>query len=206
MAIYFVGKYPSLYNKLQNEKSISEYIASLESSMNEISSEMDGVMELLNELQGDYSKELRENLSNFIKETRAIYADITEQLKKASDDVSSLSSSLGEFQSNDNDLELEKLNLENTQLQKDSLIDLHSPSGAQLLSKIQELESLINEIEDLTLGSKDKCDNNILALDSFNDGIVDLRIRMASIASMNNGLCEFTYNIIFNFLANRTNI
>ena len=188
MAIYFIGKYPSLYNKLQNEKSISEYIASLESSMNEISSEMDGVMELLNELQGDYSKELRENLSNFIKETKAIYEDITEQLKKASDDVSSLSSNLGEFQSNDNDLESEKGNLENAQSQKNSLSDMQSTSAAQLLSKIQELEALINEIEDLTLDSRDKCDNNILALDSFNDGIVDLRIRMASIASMNNGI------------------
>ena len=61
MAIYFVGEYESIYSKLKNEKSISEYTASLKSSMSKVETEMNGVIDLIDELDGNYSKELRIN-------------------------------------------------------------------------------------------------------------------------------------------------
>jgi hypothetical protein len=205
MAIYFVDKYQSAYSKMENEKSTIEYGASIESCVNEIDSEIQGVMELLEELDGNYTGELKVNLKNFLSETKNTYTYIVDEFKSITNEIGILSNSLSSFKAEDEKLEIktdEQTNTENTlnntpqyieemeyglNKNETTYITKTNPIYIEYAAKLEELKIAIEEMTKVVLDYKSKCDTSLTAIDKFNDAIVDIRIKVATIATMNQG-------------------
>lgn len=72
MAILFEGKYPPLYDSLQDETMVLENQTSLSTNVEEIDSEFAGIIVMLDELCGEYADELKNSIGSIVTEAKII--------------------------------------------------------------------------------------------------------------------------------------
>ncbi len=192
MAIYFLGQYPELYETLSTDTMLAESKSTLSTAIDEVSSEMSGVTGLITELTGDYSGELAESLMQLVDELNVTYTTVTEGLNGAVQEMTDLSTNLGEFKTNDEDLESKNSDLsteENRSVKhyEDEERTIVTDEYKRWQSKLSELRTTIAELKEIIGEWKDKCDTNISNIDAFNENIVTIRLKMATIAFLNEG-------------------
>ena len=195
MAIYFIGDYPVLLESLKSKALMDEQISTLKTSMEEVQSQMDGITVLLEELQGSYSGELAETFNALINEVMITYKNISDGLNGTVTTLGDLACNLGEFKTNDDSLESNtnsltreenrsvthyETNEDNESVETDDWINWNK--------KVNELRSVVEDIKKAVFEYKGKSDDDITAIKEFNEGIIDIRLKLATVAFAQDGL------------------
>jgi hypothetical protein len=210
MAIYFVGQYPELLGKLSNEMLLQENVNSLTTSMAEVEAEMNGVSVLLTELEGKYKGDLAQSFSALTGEIAVTYTTCVTNLQNAIQNMTSLSGNLEKFKTNDEDLEKQKVILSDEEKAGDGIPKTETvtkyitfsdtserreiqetrvnPEYIEWERRVEELRDLIKILVKTIKEYREKCDGNIASLDEFNESIIEIRLKMAAIAFVQDGL------------------
>ena len=185
MAMIFKGKYPQLYESLKDEKMVLENQTSLSASVEEIDSELAGIVVMLDELCGEYAAELKSSIASITSEAKVICDSIINGLEGALQEVQDLSSNLGDFKKDDASYEKtsNKLEEEKNKINLNNMI-VGARNGFIHSTVISKLDALNKKIKAIVNRDKENCDDNITNIENFNDSIVDMRLKMASIASL----------------------
>ena len=191
MAKFFTGKYATMYEKVKDAKSLESNKAILSSALDEVSSEMEGISGLIDQLEGSYASEVQVTFNQLITDVITTYNVITVDLEQAVSELEGLSSTLGEFKAKDE--EYEKTDGELTTEQNRSVQKLDEENKVRT-----EWTNWQNKINDLKRALKDfrteierlmtECDTSMTNLDKFNDSVVSIRLKLASIAFAQQGI------------------
>ena len=195
MAVYFVGAYPELYENLKSKPLLEENKNSLMTSMSEVDSEMNGITGILTELEGKYTGELSSTFEALVQEVMVTYTMISDGLTEALVTMDDLSGNLDGFKTNDESYEENSNELTAEQSRKVEQYTTNSDNEKVVRSEyttwqntIADLKATLEELKRIIDDFKEKCDNNILSIDEFNDSVVNIRLKMATIAFAQDGM------------------
>jgi len=154
-----------------------------------------GVTVLLEELQGNYSGELADTFNALINEVMVSYKIVNEGLENAVETYDSLSDNLGNFKTNDDSLEESNNTLKSeenksvTRFKNDENNNsVETDEWKKWNNRVNELRRTLEEIKNTVLMYKENSDIDIKSINDFNDSIVNIRLKLATVAFAQDGM------------------
>ena len=192
MAKFFTGKYATMYEKVKDAKSLESNKAILSSALDEVSSEMEGISGLIDQLEGSYASEVQVTFNQLITDVITTYNVITVDLENAVTELEGLSETLSEFKTKDEEYEKTdgELTTENNRSVKkiDEKTNKIRDEWSAWQNKIRELKDALSAYKAEIEGLMRACDTSMTNLDTFNDSVVAIRLKLASIAYAQQGI------------------
>lgn len=202
--MYFKEEYYEYYNTLSvGDDSMNSAVVGLEDSITEVTNQFNSISLLLGEMNGEFSLEISSGVTSLLKEIEGVKTIIENELTMAINHMSSLGDNLGKLKPEDEKYEetSAKFNREITRSinRYETGLDgitRETEEYTNWINNLTVLKKSLEELTDICKKLQNNCDSDINLLKQFNDSVVDLRLKLAAVAtSMGNTTIEDISNM-----------
>ena len=207
MATYFKPEYEEYINALGSSKIATSSANELKTSVDALGNEMTGIITYIQEFSGEFSEEAQTIVLDMIAEADALKTTIDESLPDVMEAMTELGPDLNDIKDGDSDLEKaeKKLKEEKNKTYTSDIaaaqFDNYSDPEAEWKKYHNEqVQILGDKVDDINTKLEElviKCDENIQKIKDFNDNLIDIQTRLATMIFVKDDI-EVNYDIISN--------
>jgi hypothetical protein len=191
--MYFKDEYNEYYDALSaGADSMKASIAGMQDSITEVSNQFNSISLMLNEMRGEFSLELASGIDGLLDEVNGLKGIIDSGLSSAVNTMNDLGQNLNTLKPEDEEYENkvteyeEESNKSINQYETDANGNkVESEQYKNWKHNLDELSKSIKQLAELCqqLQTQTQCDNDINLIEQFNNSVIDLRLKLAAVAS-----------------------